>query len=127
MTTIVQCLPEWLRSRFKKPARRKVTALCKKQRQVLPTLPNPKRSIPVCQEDQLETESPDGDGSLSSTEFIMSKGEECDCIERENDDRADERVSPEHASEATLPDNARPESSTSKVLAALYYWVISRR
>jgi hypothetical protein len=125
MTTIVQFLPQWLRSRFRKP--RKVSTLCKKRRQVLPTLPHRKRSTAVGQEDRLEIESHDGDGNSSSTEFIMSKGEDCDCIERDNDDQADERVSPEHASEATLPNDTRPESPTSKFLAALYYWVISRR
>jgi hypothetical protein len=81
----------------------------------------------VCQEDRLETESPDGDGSLSSAEFIMNKGEECDCIERDSGAQAEEQVKPEHASDATLPGDAGPESSTSKFLAALYYWVISRR
>ena len=126
MTTIVQFLPQWLRSRFRKP--RKISTLCKKRRQVLPTLPNPKRSTTVCQEDQLEIASPgDCDGAPSSTEFIMSKGEECNCIESDNDDRAGEQVSPEHASDATLPDDARPESSTSKLLTALYFWVVSRR
>ena len=126
MTTIVQCLPEWLRSRFKKPARRKVTALCKKQRQVLPTLPNPKRSTPVCQEDKFESPG-DDDCAPSSAEFIMSKREECDCIESNTNERAGEQVSPEQASDEASSNFARLNGSTSKFLAALYYWVISRR
>ena len=126
MTTIVQCLPQWLRNRFKRP--RRATVLCKKQRQVLPTLPHPKRSAPVCQEDHLKIESPgDGEGTFSATDFIGNKGEEGECIESDSADRAGEQVSPERASDATLPADSRLNSSTSKFLAALYYWVISRR
>ena len=41
MTTLVQYLPPWLRrSRWQKPANRTSTALNKKKRQILPTLPN---------------------------------------------------------------------------------------
>src|SRR5436190_3103827 len=102
MTTIVQFLPQGLRSRFRKP--RRVTTRCKKQRQVLPTLPNPKRSTPVCQEDPLKIESNgDGDGASSTTEFIMNKEEECKCIESA-DDQVGEQDTPEHASDETLPD-----------------------
>ena len=41
--TMTQYLPTWLRSRFRKPAPLEVTRLSKKDRQVLPTLPNAKR------------------------------------------------------------------------------------
>ena len=41
--TIAQYFPQWLRSRLQKPAPQSVSARSKKQRQILPTLPNPKR------------------------------------------------------------------------------------
>jgi hypothetical protein len=56
MTTIVQYLPQWLRSRLRKPAPQKVTRPSKKDRQVLPTLPNWKQSSTAFQDD----ESPPG-------------------------------------------------------------------
>jgi hypothetical protein len=47
MTTIVQYLPRWLRSRQQKPAPQKATTINKKKRQILPTLPkqNPSGSF----------------------------------------------------------------------------------
>ena len=38
---IAQCLPQWLRARPQRPAPRKSKILSKKNRQVLPTLPEP--------------------------------------------------------------------------------------
>jgi len=43
MTTIVQFVPKWLRVRLKKSAQPKSKTLNKKDRQVLPTLPNANR------------------------------------------------------------------------------------
>ena len=43
MTTIVQFVPKWLRVRLQKPAQPKSKTLNKKDRQVLPTLPNANR------------------------------------------------------------------------------------
>jgi len=40
MTTIVQFVPKWLRVRLQKPAQPKSKTLNKKDRQVLPTLPD---------------------------------------------------------------------------------------
>jgi hypothetical protein len=40
MTTIVQFVPKWLRVRLQKPAQPKSKTLNKKDRQILPTLPN---------------------------------------------------------------------------------------
>jgi hypothetical protein len=45
MTTIGQYLPQWLRNRLQKPVLSKPTAVNKKDRQVLPTLPNRKPSM----------------------------------------------------------------------------------
>ncbi len=39
--TIAQYLPRWLQSRLHKPAPQKANILGKKDRQALPTLPNP--------------------------------------------------------------------------------------
>ncbi len=49
--TIVQYLPQWLRSRLEKPAPQKPIAVNKKDRQVLPTLPKKPRSVIFAQED----------------------------------------------------------------------------
>jgi len=49
--TIVQYLPQWLRNRFSKPAPPKPTTANKKDRQVLPTLPNQTRSVIFSQDD----------------------------------------------------------------------------
>jgi hypothetical protein len=43
MTTVVQFVPKWLRVRLQKPAQPKSKTLNKKDRQVLPTLPNANR------------------------------------------------------------------------------------
>ena len=43
MTTIVQYIPQWLRSQLQRPAPRRITTANKKSRQVLPTLPKQKR------------------------------------------------------------------------------------
>lgn len=51
MTTIVQYLPQWLRSRLSKPAPQKPKPVSKKDRQVLPTLPNLKQSLTAFQDD----------------------------------------------------------------------------
>ena len=56
MTTIVQYLPQWLRSRRQKPVPQKTKPVNKKDRQVLPTLPNLKQSSTAFQDD----ESPPG-------------------------------------------------------------------
>ena len=45
MTTIVQYLPQWLRSKRQQTAPQKPKYLNKKDRQVLPTLPNQTRSV----------------------------------------------------------------------------------
>ena len=50
MTTIVQYLP-WLRSRRQKAAPQKPKPVNKKDRQVLPTLPNLKQSSTAFQDD----------------------------------------------------------------------------
>ena len=44
--TIAQYLPRWLQNRLQKPVLSKPTTVNKKGRQVLPTLPNTKASIP---------------------------------------------------------------------------------
>ena len=54
--TIVQFCPQCLRIRFQKPAPQNPKALGKKDRQVLPTLPNAKCSVARFQDD----ESPPG-------------------------------------------------------------------
>ena len=51
MTTIVQFVPKWLRARLQKPAQPKSKTLSKKDRQVLPTLPNQSRSVIFSQAD----------------------------------------------------------------------------
>jgi hypothetical protein len=43
--TIAQYLPQWLRNRLQKPVPSKPTAVNKKDRQALPTLPNRKPSM----------------------------------------------------------------------------------
>ena len=43
MTSIVQFIPQWLRSRLQRPASRQHTNVNKKDRQVLPTLPKQER------------------------------------------------------------------------------------
>jgi hypothetical protein len=45
MTTIVQFVPKWLRVRLQKPAQPKPRTLNKKDRQILPTLPNANGAI----------------------------------------------------------------------------------
>ena len=49
--TIAQYLPQWLRNRFTKPAPPKPTTATKKDRQVLPTLPEQSRSVIFSQDD----------------------------------------------------------------------------
>ncbi len=49
--TIVQYLPQWLRSRLQKSGPQKPIAVNKKDRQVLPTLPKKPRSVIFSQED----------------------------------------------------------------------------
>jgi hypothetical protein len=39
--TIVQYIPQWLRSRLQKPVPQKLKTVTKKDRQILPTLPKP--------------------------------------------------------------------------------------
>ena len=51
MTTIVQFVPKWLRVRLQKPTPPKPKTVSKKDRQVLPTLPNQKRSVIFSQDD----------------------------------------------------------------------------
>jgi hypothetical protein len=51
MTTIVQFVSKWLRLRLQKPAQPKPTTVSKKDRQVLPTLPNQRRSVIFSQDD----------------------------------------------------------------------------
>ena len=51
MTTIVQFVPKWLRARLQKPTPQKPTIVNKKDRQVLPTLPNQTRSVIFSQDD----------------------------------------------------------------------------
>ena len=51
MTTIVQYVPKWLRVRLQKPAQPKSRTLSKKDRQVLPTLPEQSRSVIFSQDD----------------------------------------------------------------------------
>jgi len=51
MTTIVQYLPQWLRSRLPKNAPPKPKPVNKKDRQVLPTLPNWRQSSKAFQDD----------------------------------------------------------------------------
>lgn len=50
--TMTQYLPRWLQSRFRKPVPQKLTQLSKKDRQVLPTLPNAKRPLILFQDGQ---------------------------------------------------------------------------
>ena len=52
MTTIVQYIPKWLRVRVRKPTQPRSRPVNKKDRQVLPTLPNPKRSSTAFQDDE---------------------------------------------------------------------------
>jgi hypothetical protein len=50
--TIAQYLPQWLRNRLQKPPPQKLETVSKKDLQVLPTLPNPKRPpIPLQDDD----------------------------------------------------------------------------
>ena len=51
MTTIVQFVPKWLRARLQKPTQPKSKTVSKKDRQVLPTLPNQTRSVAFSQDD----------------------------------------------------------------------------
>ncbi len=51
MTTIVQYVPKWLRGRLQKPTPPKSKTVSKKDRQVLPTLPNPQRPPVRLQDD----------------------------------------------------------------------------
>ena len=51
MTTIIQSIPKWLRSRWQKPAPQKPKSVNKKARQVLPTLSKPSRSVIFSQDD----------------------------------------------------------------------------
>jgi hypothetical protein len=51
MTTLVQYVPKWLRSRLQKPAPQKPKIINKKDRQVLPTLPKQTRSVLFSQKD----------------------------------------------------------------------------
>ena len=43
MTTIIQFIPQWLRSKLQRPAPRQAETINKKDRQVLPTLPKQER------------------------------------------------------------------------------------
>jgi hypothetical protein len=52
MMTIVQFVPKWMRVRLQKPTQPKPKTVNKKERQVLPTLPNTKRPSILFQEDQ---------------------------------------------------------------------------
>ena len=52
MTTIVQFIPQWLRARWQRSTRRQITDVNKKDRQVLPTLQNPKRSPTALQDEE---------------------------------------------------------------------------
>jgi hypothetical protein len=45
MTTIIRYVPKWLRVRLQKPPQPKSRTPSKKDRQVLPTLPNQTRSV----------------------------------------------------------------------------------
>ena len=45
MTTILQYVPKWLRVRLQKPAQPKPRNVSKKDRQILPTLPDQSRSV----------------------------------------------------------------------------------
>jgi hypothetical protein len=49
--TIAQYIPPWLRSRLPKPAPQKIKILSKKDRQILPTIPNPNRASIRLQDD----------------------------------------------------------------------------
>jgi len=51
MTTIVQFAPKWLRARLQKPTKPKPRAVSKKDRQVLPTLPNQMHPVIFSQDD----------------------------------------------------------------------------
>jgi len=51
MTTIVQYIPQWLRSRLRKAAPQKSKTVSKRDRQVLPTLPKQTRSVIFSQDD----------------------------------------------------------------------------
>ena len=51
MTTLVQLVPKWLRLRLQKPTPPKPKTISKKDRQVLPTLPNQSRSVIFSQDD----------------------------------------------------------------------------
>jgi hypothetical protein len=51
MTTIVQYVPKWLRGRLQKPPPPKTKTVSKKDRQVLPTLPNQTVSAVFSQDD----------------------------------------------------------------------------
>ena len=49
--TIAQYLPQWLRNRWQKPPPQQLNTVAKKDRQVLPTLPKPKRPPTPLQDD----------------------------------------------------------------------------
>jgi hypothetical protein len=51
MTTIVRNLPQWLRRRWQKPVPQQPKPVSKKDRQILPTLPNLKQSLKAFQDD----------------------------------------------------------------------------
>ena len=51
--TIAQYLPQWLRSRVRKPAPQKVASLSKKDRQALPTVPAPQQTPNQVQDDDI--------------------------------------------------------------------------
>jgi hypothetical protein len=52
MTTLVQFVPKWLRVRLQRPTQPKSKTVSKKDRQVLPTLPNTKRPPILFQDGQ---------------------------------------------------------------------------
>jgi hypothetical protein len=49
--TIAQYPPQWLRNRLQKPPRQQLNPVAKKDRQILPTLPKPKRPPILWQDD----------------------------------------------------------------------------
>jgi hypothetical protein len=53
MTTIVQYIPQWLRGRLQKQASQKRKTVSKKDRQALPTLPQPQRPPIHAQDDDI--------------------------------------------------------------------------
>jgi hypothetical protein len=50
MTTLVQFVPKWLRQRLQMPTQPKPKTTSKKDRQILPTLPNARRPSPQFQD-----------------------------------------------------------------------------